>query len=192
MTQQLHGMAGDCLALSWLGNEWSCFMYYMLVHKMLPKLIWLCIRRTIYRPSVATASLCSTSRAEWLPGAISKLFLLTTCYYSSEFQWITTFLFLTVTSCCDFGANKHSTEDPKLLAYSLILRHGIHAISCKFWDIEVPQACWGLSKSSNSYFPGYSLLVLLNCSLHAVGCFYAETLYCLYVFYQVKVAPMWK
>lgn len=174
-------------------NEVSrCFVYYVLLHKMVPKLIWLRIR-TIYRASAARARLCTMCNEEQLPRAVSKLFLLTTCDYSSEFQWITTFLFLTVTSCCDFCANKHSTEDQKLLAYSSFQRHGTHSISCNFWDIEVSQVCWLLSKSSSSYFTGYSFFILLWCCLRTVGCIYAGTLYYFYVSsHQVKVAPMWK
>lgn len=108
------------------------------------------------------------------------------------FLWVSVsyyFLFLTVTGCCDFCANKHSTEDQKLRAYSSIWRRGTHAISYNFWDIEVPQACWLLSRSSNPYFYGYSFFLLLCCCLHTIGWFYAGSLYSIY--HQVKAVPMW-
>lgn len=99
------------------------------------------------------------------------------------FLWVSVsyyFLFLTVTGCCDFCANKHSTEDQKLWTYSSIWRHGTHAISYNFWDIKVPQVSWLLSRSSNPYFYGYSFFLLLCCCLHTIGWFYAGSLYSLY------------
>lgn len=100
-------------------------------------------------------------------------------------------LFLTVTGCCDFCANKHSTKDQKLLAYKSIWRHGTHAISY-FWDIKVPQVCWLLGRSSNPYFHGYTFSLLLSCCLHTVGWFNAKSLYSLDTSsHQVKVVPMW-
>lgn len=99
------------------------------------------------------------------------------------FLWVSVsyyFLVLKVTGCCDFPANKHSTEDQELLAFSSVWRHDTHAISCKFWDIKVPQVCWLLGRSSNPYFHGYSFFLLLFCHLHIVGWFNAGSLYSLY------------
>lgn len=112
------------------------------------------------------------------------------------FLWVSVsyyFLLLTVTGYCDFPANKHSTEDQKLLAYSSVWRHGTDAISYNFWDIKVLQVCWLSGRSSNPNFYGYSFSLLLSCCLHTVGWVYDGSLYSLYSSsHQVKVPPMWR